>query len=152
MSASGPLVCLVIRSSTGGPYQYFGKNLYLIGPNPIQIHYFEYPKRLTNRINDVHDFSIKYSDIFEKKPTLTLFIFCRYFIERIINFIYNRLFCCSPTGMVSVTPTSRYVTSALRYQSRSSMFIRGLIPRYSTELSDAVLINHIWLQLNCHRF
>ena len=67
MSASGPLVCLVIRSSTGGPYQYSGKNLYPIGPNPVQIHYFEYPKRLTNRINDVHDFSIKYSDIFEKK-------------------------------------------------------------------------------------
>ena len=43
-----------------------------------------------------------------------------------INFIYNRLFCCNHTcycvGIVSVT-------SASRYQSRSSMCIRGLIPR-----------------------
>ena len=31
--------------------------------------------------------------------------------------------------MVSITSVSRYVKSALCYQSRSSMFIRGLIPR-----------------------
>ena len=39
--------------------------------------------------------------------------------------------CCNHTcyfvGMVSVTPASRYVTSASCYQSRSSMYIRGLI-------------------------
>ena len=32
------------------------------------------------------------------------------------------------------------VTSASRYESRSSMYIRGLIPRTSTELADAVPI------------
>ena len=31
--------------------------------------------------------------------------------------------------MVSVTSASRYVTSQSRYQSRTSMYIRGLIPR-----------------------
>ena len=49
-----------------------------------------------------------------------------------INFIYNRLFCCNHTycvGIVSVTSASHYVTSASHYQSRSSMFIRGWIPR-----------------------
>ena len=54
-----------------------------------------------------------------------------------IKFIYNRLFCCNNicycVGMVSVT-------SASRYQSRSSMYIRGLIPRNSTELAEAVPI------------
>ena len=35
---------------------------------------------------------------------------------------------------------SRYVTSASRYQSRSSMHIRALIPRDSTELAEAVPI------------
>ena len=30
-----------------------------------------------------------------------------------------------------------FLTSASRYQSRSSMYIRGLIPRNSTELADA---------------
>ena len=34
--------------------------------------------------------------------------------------------CC--VGMVSVMSKSRYVTSASRYQSRSSMYIPGLIP------------------------
>ena len=50
-----------------------------------------------------------------------------------IYFIHKRLLCCNHTcyyaGMVSVTSVSRYVTSALRYQSSSSMYIRGLIPR-----------------------
>ena len=58
----------------------------------------------------------------------------RYSIEKInINFIYNRLFCCNHTCysvcMFSVTSVSRYVTQASRYESRPSMFIRGLIPR-----------------------
>ena len=46
--------------------------------------------------------------------------------------------------MVSVTSASRYMTSASRYhphyQKRSSMFIRGLIPRNFAELADAVPI------------
>ena len=50
-----------------------------------------------------------------------------------ISFIYNHLFCCNQTwycvGMVSVTSVSHYVTSASRYQSRFSMYTRGLIPR-----------------------
>ena len=44
----------------------------------------------------------------------------------------NRLFCCNQTcyciGMASVTSSSRYVASASRYQSRSPMYIQGLIP------------------------
>ena len=43
-------------------------------------------------------------------------------------------------GMVSMTSASRYVTSPSRYQSRSSMYIRGLIPRNYTELAEAVSI------------
>ena len=39
-----------------------------------------------------------------------------------------------------MTSVSRYVTKASRYQSRSSMYIRGLIPRNSTALAEAVLI------------
>ena len=42
--------------------------------------------------------------------------------------------------MVSVTSASHYVTSASRYQSRSSMYIGSLIPQNSTELADAVQI------------
>ena len=46
--------------------------------------------------------------------------------------------------MVSVTSTSRYITSASRYhpryQSRSSMYIRSLIPRNFAELAEAVPI------------
>ena len=39
-----------------------------------------------------------------------------------------------------MTSASLYVTSASRYQSRSSMYIRGLIPRKSMELAEAVPI------------
>ena len=46
--------------------------------------------------------------------------------------------------MVSVASASRYLTSASlyhpRYQSRSSMHIRGLIPRNFAELAEAVPI------------
>ena len=38
--------------------------------------------------------------------------------------------------MISVTPASRYVTAWSHYQSRSSMDIRGLLPRDSTELAE----------------
>ena len=46
-------------------------------------------------------------------------------------------------GMVAVTSVLRYVTSASRYQSRSSMYIRGLIPRnwlrhYPLEVTDSM--------------
>ena len=44
--------------------------------------------------------------------------------------------------MVSVLRYAlRYATSASRYQSRSSMYIRGLIPRNSTELAEAIPID-----------
>ena len=42
--------------------------------------------------------------------------------------------------MASVTSASRNVMSMSHYQSRSSMYIRDLIPRNSTELAKAVLI------------
>ena len=64
-----------------------------------------------------------------------------------INFIYNRLICCNHTcnciSMVYVTSASRYVELASRYQSRSSMYIRGLIPRNSVELAEAVPIGQL---------
>ena len=43
--------------------------------------------------------------------------------------------------MAAVILASRYVTSASRYQSRSSMYTRGLIPRNSTTLAKAVPID-----------
>ena len=47
--------------------------------------------------------------------------------------------------MVPVMLASRYITSASlynpRYQSRSSMYIRGLIPLNFTELAEAVPIS-----------
>ena len=46
--------------------------------------------------------------------------------------------------MVSVASASRYITSASRYypryQRRSSMYIRGLIPRNFAKLAEAVPI------------
>ena len=46
--------------------------------------------------------------------------------------------------MVSVTSASRYIKPVShyhpRYQSRSSMYIRGLIPRIFAELAEAVPI------------
>ena len=89
------------------------------GFSPIEIFFSEYPKSLISRINEVYEFFNK-------------ILLYRYFIGKNINFTYNRLFCCNQTcycvGMVSVTPVSHYVTSASRYQSRSSMYIRSLIP------------------------
>ena len=93
--------------------------------SPIKIHYFDYPRRFINRINEVYDFSIKY----------------RY---KKLNFIYNHLLCCNHTcyyvDMIYMTSASRYVKSASRYQSRSPMYILGLIQRNSTELAKAVSI------------
>ena len=51
---------------------------------------------------------------------------------------------CYCVNMVSVTSASRYITSASRYnpryQSRSSMYIRSLIPRNFAELAEAAPI------------
>ena len=46
-------------------------------------------------------------------------------------------------------PASRNTTSASRYQSISSMYMRGLIPRNSTELTEAVPIGSIPNALIC---
>ena len=74
----------------------------------------------------------RYSDILLNKQKLHL----------------SRLFCCNHTcycvNMVSVTSASRYITSASRYHPRykirSSMYMRGLIPRNLAELTGAVPI------------
>ena len=107
--------------------------------SPSKIHLSGYPKSLISRINEVY--------VFFNKISLK-----RYFFENninfIYNFIYNRLFCCSQicncVNMVSVTSASRNITSAScyhpRYHSRSSMYIRGLIPRNFDELAEAVPI------------
>ena len=60
----------------------------------------------------------------------------------------NHLFCCDHTcyfaNIAFVTSASWYITSAScyhpRYQSRSSMYTRGLIPRISAEFAEAVPI------------
>ena len=60
----------------------------------------------------------------------------------------SRLFCCNHTcycvNMVSVTSASSYITPASCYhpcyQSRSSMYIRSLIPQNSAKLAEAVQI------------
>ena len=72
----------------------------------------------------IYEFAIKYRYILLKKHKLH----------------YNHLFCCNHTccGMVSVALAFRYLTSASCYQSRSTMYIRGLIPRNFTELAEAV--------------
>ena len=96
------------------------------GFSSIKIDYSDYPKSLISRINEVYVYYLS------KKHKLHL----------------SRLFCCNHTcycvNMVSVTSASRYITPASRYhpryQSRSSMYIRGLIPRNFPELADAVPI------------
>ena len=45
--------------------------------------------------------------------------------------------------MVSVTSASRYIRSASCYQSKSSMYVRDLIPRNFAELAEAVPIEFI---------
>ena len=101
----------------------------------IKIDYSDYRKSLISRINEVYVFSIKYrySDILLKKHKLHL----------------SCLFCCNHTcycvNMVSVASVLLYIMSAsrdhLRYQSRSLMYIRGLIPRNFAELAEAVPID-----------
>ena len=86
-------------------------------------------------------FSIKYrySDILLKKHKLHLsHLFC-----------YNHTCYCA--NMVSVTSASRYITAASRYhpryQSRSSICIRGLIPQNSAEFAEVVPIDCNHMQL-----
>ena len=49
----------------------------------------------------------------------------------------NLIVQCNP-NMVSVTSASRYHT---RYQSRSSLYIRSMLPQNFAELAEAVLID-----------
>ena len=67
-------------------------------------------------------FSIKYrySDILLKKHKIHL---------KTVFFAAITFKSCNCVGMVSATPASHYVSSLSRYQSRSSMYIRGLTPR-----------------------
>ena len=55
--------------------------------------------------------------------------------------LYQTCYCLN---MVSVTSASRYITPASRYQSRyqsrSSMYISGLIPRNFAEFAETVPI------------
>ena len=69
--------------------------------------------------------------------------------------------------MVSVTSAAGYITSAscyhTRYQSRPLIYIRGLIPRNSSEFAEAVPIgvegklrnlshvNILYIPFDCHR-
>ena len=100
------------------------------GFSSLQINYSDYPKSLISRINEVNSF------------------FFQYFVEKTHKLLLSRLFSCNHTcycvNMVSVTSASRYITSASRYhpryQSRSSMYTRGLIPRNFAELAEAVPI------------
>ena len=84
----------------------------------VKIHFSDYLKNLIIKIHEDY--------LYFNKISLR-----QYFIENNINFIYNCLCCCNQTcycvGMVSVTSASRNVTSASRYQSRSTIYIRGLI-------------------------
>ena len=79
-------------------------------------------------------FSIKYrySNILLKKKTTSFITVC-----------FAAIICCC-VNMVSVTSASRYIASASlyfpRYQRRSSMYIRGLIPGNFAELAAEVPI------------
>ena len=75
--------------------------------------------------------------------------FCFYILLKKYNFIYNSLYCCDHTcycvGMISVMSASPYVPSESLYhplyQSRSSMYIRDLIPRNFAVSAEAVPID-----------
>ena len=102
------------------------------GFSSIKIDNSDYPKSLIIRINEVYVFSIKYrySDILLKKHKLHL--------SRLFRlFCYNHTCHCVTCNMVSLTSASRYQP---RYQSRSSMYICGLISRNFAELVEAVPI------------
>ena len=101
----------------------------------VKIHYSD------KRINVVYIFSINYSygDILLEKKTHLDFIYGILWIVVTVCFaaIELTIYCI---GIVSVTSASRYLTSTSRYQSRPSMYIRGLIPQNSMELAEAVQI------------
>ena len=87
----------------------------------------DYLKSLISRKMKFFPIKYRYSDILLKKqhkPHL------------------SRLFCCNHTcycvKMISVTSASRYHP---RYQSRSSMYISGLIPWNFAELAEVVAID-----------
>ena len=69
-----------------------------------------------------------------------------YFIVKKHKLDLSHLFCwnhtCYCVDIGSVTSKSRYITSASRYhpryQSRSSMYICGLIPQNFAKLAEAV--------------
>ena len=104
------------------------------GFSSIKFDYSDYPKSLISRINEVYVFSIKYRycNILLKKHKLHLSH----------SFRCNHICYC--VNMVSVTSAYFYIMSASRYypryQSRSSMYIRGLIPRNFAKLAEAVPI------------
>ena len=109
-------------------------SLIACGFSSIAIDYSDYLKRLISRKMMLMYFSLKYrfSGISLKRHQLH----------------YNCFFCCDHTcycgNMISVTSASFYLTSASRYlprcQSRSLMYIRGLIPRNFAELAETVPI------------
>ena len=76
------------------------------------------------------------------KSIFSDYMYPKSLISRINEFyvFFNKISLCYCVGMVSVTSASRYVTSASRNQRSSSMYIRGLIPRNSMELAEAVPI------------
>ena len=117
-----------------------------MGSALLKLIFFDYLECIISRINEVNVFFNKIL----KKHKLHL----------------NRLFYCNHicycVNMVSVTSTSRYITSASRYhpryQSRSSMYVRGLIPRNFAELVETVPIGSppayccIYIQLMNYRW
>ena len=122
------------------------------GFSSIKVDFSDYPKSVISRINAVYMYVFFFyirSFIFYKR-SLCFSIKYRYrdILLKNINFLYHRLFSCNCTSyyvkMVSVTSAARYITSASsyhpRYQSKSSMYIRCLIPRNSAELVEAVSI------------
>ena len=73
--------------------------------------------------------------------------------------LYHRLCCSNQTcycvNMVSVTSVSRNIRSASRYhprfQSRNSVYNRGLIPQNSAELAEAVPMGELHVCTSAYR-
>ena len=115
------------------------------GFSSIKINYSDYPKSLISRIHEV-----KLKCVFNK---ISLYLYIYFY-----KLYLSRLFWCDNTcycvNMVSVTSASRYITPAPRYhpryRSRSSMYIRGLIPRTFAELGEAVPIDAVVDAKNVH--
>ena len=107
--------------------------------SPSKIHLSDYPKSLISRK--------KWSSMYFQWNMATAIFYWQK---------NKRLFCYSHTcycvNMVSVTSASCYIKSASRfhprYQSRSSSFICGLIPRDFADLAEAV--PNVEIQWNNH--